>query len=147
MKLVVECIQVDLLSKMVIRSFVTATVLAILIFTLIQYEPNIAYAQSVNDPNLAVESFVEGLNSPTSMAFIDNNNILVLEKDGQVRLVSDGQLQAQPVLQIPVDTESERGLLGIAVLKGSSSASTGSGQGAIAQTVFLYYTESGGART
>jgi aldose sugar dehydrogenase len=106
-----------------------------LILPLIQYEPNNAYAQSVNDPNLAVESFVEGLSSPTSIAFIDNNNILVLEKDGNVRLVSNGQLQAQPVLQIPVDTESERGLLGIAVL---NSTSTSPVQDANAtQTVFL----------
>lgn len=139
MRFVVGCRQVDSLSKTAIRSFITATVLAILIFPLMQYEPNAAYAQSVNDPNLAVESFVEGLSSPTSMAFMDNNNILVLEKDGQVRLVSNGQLQAQPVLQIPVDTESERGLLGIAVLNGSST-----NQSANAQTVLLYYTESGG---
>ena len=65
--------------------------------------------------SLNVESFVEGLNSPTSMAFLDSNNIMVLEKDGQVRLISNGQLQSQPVLEIPVDAQSERGLLGIAV--------------------------------
>ena len=62
-----------------------------------------------------METFVEGLNLPTSMAFLDSNNILVLEKDGLVRLVSNGQLQPQPVLKIPVDSQSERGLLGIAV--------------------------------
>ena len=39
------------------------------------------YAQSVKDPNLAVESFVDGLNSPTSVAFLDNENIFVLEKE------------------------------------------------------------------
>ena len=64
-----------------------------------------------------METFVEGLNLPTSMAFLDSNNILVLEKDGLVRLVSNGQLQPQPVLEIPVDSQSERGLLGIAVKK------------------------------
>ena len=72
---------------------------------------------------------MSGLSSPTSMAFIDNNNILVLEKEGNVRLVSNGQLQQQPVLQVPVDIKSERGLLGIAVMKNSN-------------TVFLYYTDS-----
>jgi hypothetical protein len=50
------------------------------------------------------------------MAFIDNNNILVLEKGGQVRLVSNGVLQDKPVLQVSVDTTSERGLLGIAIV-------------------------------
>ena len=64
------------------------------------------------DPNLKVETVVTGLSSPTSMAFIENNNILVLEKAGQVRLVSNGVLQSKPVLQVSVATESERGLPG-----------------------------------
>ena len=34
----------------------------------------------INDPKLQAEIFVKGLSFPTSMAFIDNNNILVLEK-------------------------------------------------------------------
>jgi hypothetical protein len=54
------------------------------------------------------------------MAFLDNN-ILVLEKEGQVRLVSNGILQEQPVLQVPVNTENERGLLGIAVGEDNNS--------------------------
>ena len=37
------------------------------------------------DPNLKVETVVSGLSAPTSMAFIDNSNILVLEKGGQVQ--------------------------------------------------------------
>lgn len=122
---------------------VIALVIACLIFPLLQFEPNIVLAQSVNDPNLGVESFVDGLSSPTSMAFLDNENILVLEKDGQVRLVSNGELVPEPVLQIPVDTDNERGLLGIAVMNGSRTGSGGPGQNASAQTVFLYYTESG----
>ena len=89
------------------------------------------YAQPViNDPSLMAEIVVEELSSPTSMAFMDSNNILVLEKTGSVRLISNGILQEQPVLNVPVDTESERGLLGIATLEDDN-------------TVFLYYTESG----
>jgi len=96
---------------------------------------------SIKDPNLKVETVVTGLSSPTSMAFIDNNNILVLEKGGLVRLVSNGVLQAKPVLQISVDTVSERGLLGIAILN-----STRTGIAAVNNNkfVFLYYTESKG---
>ena len=99
---------------------VVAVVIACLIFPLLQlqYEPNDALGQSVNDPNLGVESFVEGLSSPTSIAFLDNENILVLEKEGQVRLISNGELVPEPVLQIPVNTDNERGLLGIAVMNG-----------------------------
>jgi len=48
---------------------------------------------SINDAALSVEPVVEGLSSPTSMIFLDDNNILVLEKDGQVRHVANGILQ------------------------------------------------------
>ena len=87
------------------------------------------YAQpSVSDSGLNIEAAIDGLSSPTSMVFLDNNNILVLEKEGSVRLVSDGVLREEPVLQVPVNTESERGVLGVAFDKDSNS-------------VFLYYTE------
>ncbi len=83
----------------------------------------------INDPNLQAEIFVEGLSFPTSMSFIDNNNILVLEKEeGTVRLISNGILQEQPVLKVDVISNNERGLLGIAIMNND--------------TVFLYYTES-----
>jgi glucose/arabinose dehydrogenase len=96
------------------------------------------------DPNLKVETLVNGLSSPTSMAFIDNNNILVLEKGGQVRLVSNGVLQDKPVLQLSVDTESERGLLGIAIMNSTGDAPTTAINNNNNKFVFLYYTESDG---
>ncbi|HJU59950.1 MAG TPA: PQQ-dependent sugar dehydrogenase [Nitrososphaeraceae archaeon] len=83
----------------------------------------------INDPTLQAEIFAEGLSWPTSMAFLDYNNILVLEKDqGTVRLFSNGILQEEPVLKVDVDTKAERGLLGIAIMNKDA--------------VFLYYTES-----
>jgi aldose sugar dehydrogenase len=86
------------------------------------------YAQpSVSDTGLNIEAAIEGLSSPTSMVFLDNN-ILVLEKEGSVRLISDGVLREEPVLQVSVNTENERGVLGVAFDKDSNS-------------VFLYYTE------
>jgi aldose sugar dehydrogenase len=111
--------------------------------------------------SLKVQNFVEGLSFPTSMAFVDGDNLLVLEKAGQVRLVSNGIIQKQPVLTVPVDNLSERGLLGIAVLKeNSTGAFTGKqkvGESAASMTslsttnttttttkVFLYFTESNG---
>lgn len=102
-------------------------------------------APFIKDPTLKVETLINGLSFPTSMAFIDNNNILVLEKGGQVRLVSNGILQDKPVLQVPVDTQSERGLLGIAVMnstKTNIAAPTTATNNS--NFVFLYYTESKG---
>lgn len=83
---------------------------------------------TVKDPNLTVEHFAQGLVAPTSMAVLDSNNILVLQKSGAVRLISNGQLQPNPVLTVPVDSASERGLLGVAIA------------GPPTNFVFLYYT-------
>lgn len=84
---------------------------------------------SISVPNLTAELVLDGLSSPTSIAFLDENNILLLEKEGSVRLISNGQLQPQPVLQLEgVESNNERGLLGIEVMD---------------DKVFLYVTESG----
>lgn len=110
-----------------------------IILTMAFFRPLIqtAYAQaSISDNALNVEAAVEGLASPTSMVFLDDNNILVLEKEGSIRLVSNGILQEQPILQVPVNAESERGLLGVAL----SNVSNGN-QGTTNTDVFLYYTE------
>ncbi|MFL6382764.1 MAG: PQQ-dependent sugar dehydrogenase [Nitrososphaeraceae archaeon] len=109
-----------------------------------------------------IEDFVAPglLSSPTSMAFIDSKNLLVLEKDGQIRLVSNGILQKTPVLTERVDNASERGLLGITILKEDNSLfnkSMISAAGknlptpigtrtAKATKVFLYLTECNGGK-
>ena len=46
--------------------------------------PAISEAQTLNDPGLSVQQVVGGLSSPTTMAFIGPNDLLVLQKnDGQ----------------------------------------------------------------
>jgi aldose sugar dehydrogenase len=88
---------------------------------------------TISDPNIRVEKVITGLERPTSMAFLDNDDIIITEKDnGRVRLVSNGILQPQPILQVPVVNNSERGLLGVAIANTTSST---------IKTVFLYYTE------
>src|SRR5919108_313182 len=72
-------------------------------------------APEVLDPNLAVRTAVSGLNQPTSIAFLAANDVLVLEKaTGKVQRVVDGAVQAT-VLDLAVNSGSERGLLGIAL--------------------------------
>jgi glucose/arabinose dehydrogenase len=99
-------------------------------------DPNLP---QVNDANLRVEKVIEGMHRSSSMAFLDNDDVLILEKDnGIVRHVSNGTLQQGGVLELLfslVEFEDERGLLGIAV---SNEADDSSGT----RTVFLYYTES-----
>ncbi len=89
-------------------------------------------AQTVSDPNLTVTQLLPNfaLAWPTSMAFVAPGDILVLEKDtGRVRRVLNGVLQATIALDVAVNFESERGLLGIAVNTETP------------RKVFLYYTE------
>ncbi len=77
--------------------------------------PAAAQAPEVLDPDLAVRTAVSGLSSPVSMAFIGDDDFLVLEKaSGQVKRVRDGQVRGT-VLDLAVNSASERGLLGIAL--------------------------------
>jgi glucose/arabinose dehydrogenase len=67
------------------------------------------------DANLTVSTVVSGLDQPTSMAFIGANDFFVLEKaTGKVQRIQNGVLQST-VLDLAVNSASERGLLGIAL--------------------------------
>ena len=66
-------------------------------------------------PDLDVATVTSGLVTPTSLAFIDSNDLLVLEKNtGRVLRVTDGAI-AGIALDLGVNFASERGLLGIAL--------------------------------
>jgi aldose sugar dehydrogenase len=67
------------------------------------------------DPTLDVRTAVSGLDQPTSMAFLGPADLLVLEKaTGRVQRVRNGVLTG-PVLDLAVNFNSERGLLGVAL--------------------------------
>jgi uncharacterized protein (TIGR03118 family) len=84
------------------------------------------------DPNLHVTTVVSGLNQPTSMAFLGPNDFLVLEKaSGKVQHVVNGSVVGT-ALDLAVNSNSERGLLGIA-LQPDFAQSHG---------VYLYWTQS-----
>lgn len=72
-------------------------------------------APEVLDPALGVRTVVGGLDQPVSMAFIGDNAMLVLEKaSGKVQHVVNGAVVGT-ALDLPVNSASERGLLGIAL--------------------------------
>jgi glucose/arabinose dehydrogenase len=76
---------------------------------------------------------VSGLSQPTAIAFIGIGDILVLQKaDGRVRRVINGVIQPGQVLDVAVDSNNERGLLGIAVDPNFPTT----------PFVYIYYTES-----
>ncbi len=95
------------------RSVKRAVVLAALALPLLA--PQAQAAPEVLDPNLAVRSAASGLDQPISLAFLAPNDMFVLEKaTGKVQRVVDGTV-AGTVLDLPVNSASERGLLGIAL--------------------------------
>jgi glucose/arabinose dehydrogenase len=72
------------------------------------------------DPNLQAEAILtatNGLNQPIGIVFLGSvNDYLVLEKaSGQVKRVINGLVQATPVLDLAVNSNSERGLLSMTV--------------------------------
>ena len=67
-------------------------------------------AQTLTDRQLQFSELVAGLSQPTAMAFIGPSDIL--KADGRVRRITNGVLQPGQVLDLAVDSNSERGLLG-----------------------------------
>jgi glucose/arabinose dehydrogenase len=91
---------------------------------------------AVINPNLKIETVTTGLVLPTTMAFVGPDDMLVLEKNkGTVQRIVNGQMLDQPLLQVNVSSEVERGMLGIAVSKDNQTGKP---------LVFLYFTESEG---
>ena len=89
---------------------------------------------TVNDPSLKVEKVFDGLKFPTSMAFLEDGDILALEKnEGKVMRISNGSLQEEPLLDVDVATQGERGMLGIALSENKNENAT---------FIFLFFTQS-----
>jgi aldose sugar dehydrogenase len=90
----------------------------------------------IQDPKLNVELVAEGLDFPTTMAFLGQDDILVLEKNsGKARRVLNGSLLPEPLLDVPVATERERGTLGLAVTNKTHNDASD-------LYVFIYFTRS-----
>jgi glucose/arabinose dehydrogenase len=87
---------------------------------------------TMSDPGLGVRILARNLNQPIALAAIGVNDLFVLEKaSGKVLRVTNGAVQST-VLDLAVNSASERGLLGIA-LHPSFPANP---------RVYLYWTES-----
>ncbi|MDW0296644.1 MAG: PQQ-dependent sugar dehydrogenase [Nitrososphaeraceae archaeon] len=85
----------------------------------------------VFDSRLKVEQVVNGLETPTTMAFLGPDDFLVLEKDkGTVLRVLNGKILDEPILDVNVANSVERGMCGIAISKNG-----------LKTYVFLYFTE------
>jgi glucose/arabinose dehydrogenase len=90
---------------------------------------------NLTDPNFDAQLVARGLDFPTSMAFLAENDMLALEKEnGTVRRIVNGQILEEPLIDVNVYGLGENGLLGV---------DTASNNGKDNLTnVFLYFTES-----
>ena len=78
------------------------------------------------------DALVAKLSRPTALAFTPDGRLLITTQAGQLRVYEDGALRAEPALDLrsKLCTDSERGLLGVAVDPNFSSNSF----------VYLFYT-------
>ena len=79
-------------------------------------KPPIAKVLETLDYNINVEIFAKGLEVPWAIDFIDEKTALITERPGRLRIVKNGELQAEPVKNTPkVLNEGQGGLLDVAI--------------------------------
>jgi glucose/arabinose dehydrogenase len=100
----------------------------------------------IKDENLKLSKVIDGLEFPTSMAFLGPDDILVLEKNkGTVQRIVNGKMLQVPVLDANVSNYVERGMLGIAIKNeytANKDYENNNLRSLIPTYVYLYYTES-----
>jgi glucose/arabinose dehydrogenase len=64
--------------------------------------------------NFIETQFASGLTNPTAMAFASDGRLFVCQQGGQLRVIKDGSLLPTPFVSLTVDSNGERGLLGVA---------------------------------
>jgi len=133
------------------RYFILSVLLFLSITLFVFFSYSNIYAQQQNkpqsnngivlsDPNLKLELVTSGLDFPTTMAFLGQDDFLILEKSGTVKRVTNGVVLDKPLLQVDVNVKDERGLLGIAVnQKNENYNGTFIPNKDIPHNVFLYY--------
>lgn len=76
--------------------------------------PSAAIAADDGPATIHTTTIAAGLNHPWSLAFLPNGDLLVTERNGGLRIVHAGQLEAKPILGVPpAFAESDGGLLGL----------------------------------
>lgn len=102
-------------------------------------ETNPSLTNEVQIPKASKTQIItQGLEVPWAIVFLPDNSILVTERSGKVRLISNGKLQTEPVATLnQVKEIGEGGLLGIAIHPKFTTNSY----------VYLYYTYGGSGGT
>jgi glucose/arabinose dehydrogenase len=97
----------------VARPFVVVAVF-VLVSTALLPQPTLAQIQEfeTNTHRIRVGTVAEGLDSPWSMVFLPDGDMLVTERPGRLRLIRDGVLQDAPIAGVPeVQDRNHGGLM------------------------------------
>jgi aldose sugar dehydrogenase len=79
-------------------------------------QPSTTTVSRVEEHAFRLEVITDQLEVPWSMAFLPNGNMLVTEREGRLRVIENGVLQANPVTGTPeVWAKGQGGLLAVAV--------------------------------
>lgn len=74
------------------------------------------FQELVREPEARLETVATGLEVPWELVFLPDGSALLTERPGRVRRLSPrGELDPEPVAEIPVAAEGEGGLLGLAL--------------------------------
>lgn len=95
---------------------------------------SVSQAATIIDSGFTDTTVVSGLSNPTAMAFTPDGRLFVAQQAGQLRVVKSGALLATPFLTVSVDSNGERGLLGVTFDPNFVSN----------QFVYVYYTTTSG---
>lgn len=98
----------------------------------------------LKDASLKVEKILTGLNLPTNIAFIDNKDFMILEKNGTVKMAVDGNVIDKPLLKVSVSNGFFQGMLGIAIAHSNKNFNATATSSREPLSVFLFYTEDKG---
>ncbi len=78
--------------------------------------PKVTESAGNTSVDYKIEVFAENLTVPWSIAWTDNDRMLVNERTGKIRIIQNGKLQDAPLLEIKeVSVGSEEGLMGLAI--------------------------------
>ena len=103
---------------------------------------NLSGMPYLKDPSLKVDKILGDLNMPTNMAFIKDNDFLILEKNGIIKRVVNGIISEKPLLRVNVSDGFFQGMLGIAVSRSNlinNNISDSSDKSQSPLFVFLFY--------
>src|SRR3989449_1785363 len=117
-----------------VNAFRVLHVLVVFALTIVfGYGSNASAAGATLPQGFSETMIASGLSSPTAMEFAPDGRLFVCRQGGQLRVIKNGSLLATPFVTLTVDSNGERGLLGVAFDPNFATN----------QFVYVYYTVPG----